>query len=179
MIDLHSFHARICTTAGGFLVQNHRALLVKHKKLGIWLAPGGHVEAGELFHQAAEREVFEETGIRVRAISPTPGLDSERSQYLPNPISINLHWISRENYEARLSSKEPTQPHQTALWPMGCEQHINYLYLVESQGSVVAKHDPNESDGIDWFGASDIDSLATTPDIKREIQLILKLTSTM
>jgi 8-oxo-dGTP pyrophosphatase MutT (NUDIX family) len=39
-------------------------LLVKHKGLGVWLPPGGHVEEGELPQTAALRETFEETKIQ-------------------------------------------------------------------------------------------------------------------
>lgn len=40
-----------------------RVLLHRHKRLGIWLQPGGHVDPGESPEQAALREVAEETGI--------------------------------------------------------------------------------------------------------------------
>lgn len=178
MIDLHSFPARICPTAGGFLVHNRKVLLVKHKKLGFWLAPGGHLEAGELPHQAAEREVFEETGVKVETVSANQLIESNMNQYLPTPVFINLHWISKENYQARIDSKDPSQPHSTILWPKGCEQHLGYLYIVKAVGPIDIKHDPGESDGIDWFGEADIATLETSPDIRKEIQLIFKLTST-
>ncbi|RBY96475.1 NUDIX hydrolase [Blastococcus sp. TF02-8] len=34
---------------------------------GLWSVPGGRVEPGETFREAVEREVLEETGLRVRA----------------------------------------------------------------------------------------------------------------
>ena len=45
-------------------------LLVQRAKApsrGMWALPGGSVELGETLEQAAEREVYEETGIEVRA----------------------------------------------------------------------------------------------------------------
>ncbi len=62
MADLQQYQAKICYTACGALIHKQKALLVKHKKLGIWLAPGGHMEEGEFPHQAAEREFWEEAG---------------------------------------------------------------------------------------------------------------------
>jgi 8-oxo-dGTP pyrophosphatase MutT (NUDIX family) len=39
--------------------------MLKHKKLGKWLPPGGHIEPNELPDDAACREVLEETGLKV------------------------------------------------------------------------------------------------------------------
>ncbi|HUZ43021.1 MAG TPA: NUDIX domain-containing protein [Acidimicrobiales bacterium] len=51
---------------GSALVIGPRGLLLhRHKRLGIWLQPGGHIEAGESPAQAALREAAEETGIEV------------------------------------------------------------------------------------------------------------------
>ncbi|MBV9661891.1 MAG: NUDIX domain-containing protein [Acidimicrobiales bacterium] len=38
-------------------------LLHRHKRLGLWLQPGGHLEAGETPWDAARREAEEETGL--------------------------------------------------------------------------------------------------------------------
>lgn len=54
-------------TASAFVVNraDRSLLLILHKKLGLWLQPGGHVEASdEDVVEAARREVTEETGVR-------------------------------------------------------------------------------------------------------------------
>lgn len=38
-------------------------VLHRHKRLGLWLQPGGHLEAGETPWEAARREAGEETGL--------------------------------------------------------------------------------------------------------------------
>ena len=45
-------------------------LLLKHRRLGIWLQPGGHVDPGETPWDGAVREAAEETGMPVRLASP-------------------------------------------------------------------------------------------------------------
>ena len=55
---------------GGLVVLNDRYLLVKHtygEYKGLWILPGGHVEAAEHIDEAVEREVFEETTIKAFA----------------------------------------------------------------------------------------------------------------
>lgn len=42
-----------------------RTLLHRHKRLGLWLQPGGHLEPGEDPASAALRETIEETGVPV------------------------------------------------------------------------------------------------------------------
>jgi len=51
------------------VVKNGRILLVEHTKNGrkYWLIPGGGLERGETLFACAEREVFEETGVRINA----------------------------------------------------------------------------------------------------------------
>jgi 8-oxo-dGTP diphosphatase len=50
-------------TAG---VDASRVLLIKHRRLGTWLPVGGELEGTETPLEAAERELFEETGLRGR-----------------------------------------------------------------------------------------------------------------
>jgi 8-oxo-dGTP pyrophosphatase MutT (NUDIX family) len=52
---------------GSALVAGSRGtVLLVHRKLGIWLQPGGHLDAGEAPADAALRETVEETGLLVR-----------------------------------------------------------------------------------------------------------------
>jgi 8-oxo-dGTP pyrophosphatase MutT (NUDIX family)/GNAT superfamily N-acetyltransferase len=59
---------KVHVTASAILVSDdrQRVVLHKHKRLGLWLQPGGHIDAGELPWNAALREAGEETGLPVR-----------------------------------------------------------------------------------------------------------------
>lgn len=55
-------------TVAVFVVHQHHVLLHPHAKLGIWLPPGGHIDAPELPDEAAIREVWEEAGIEIELV---------------------------------------------------------------------------------------------------------------
>lgn len=60
---------RVVCSAGGLIVKDNKVLLVKisyGENKGYWMLPGGIVEEGETFEEAAIREVQEETGIHTQ-----------------------------------------------------------------------------------------------------------------
>ena len=64
---------------GAIVVRDGAVLLVRRGRApsrGVWAVPGGRVELGETLAEAAEREVREETGVRVRAGEPVWSFDS-------------------------------------------------------------------------------------------------------
>lgn len=57
-------------TASAFVISPRGVILHRHRRLGIWVQPGGHVDAGETPESAAQRETFEETGLVTRHVDP-------------------------------------------------------------------------------------------------------------
>lgn len=99
-------------------------LLSRHKKRDTWETQGGHIEPGETPLQAAQRELYEESGIRDAALYPVCdyyGYDSRSSSngvvYLAVVHSLGVMPES-EMKEARLFDALPqalTYPHVTPL----------------------------------------------------------------
>jgi 8-oxo-dGTP diphosphatase len=58
--------------AGGLVIMDARILLVRYRDTGATylVAPGGAIYDGESLREAAEREIYEETGIRAKAQKP-------------------------------------------------------------------------------------------------------------
>ena len=64
---------------GAVVFKDNRVLLVKRGNppaKGVWAIPGGRVELGETLKTAAEREIFEETGIVIKAGEPIFSFES-------------------------------------------------------------------------------------------------------
>lgn len=51
--------------------QTKQVFIVHHKKSGLWLSSGGHVDQGETLFQAVNREIEEELGVK-KFFSETP-----------------------------------------------------------------------------------------------------------
>lgn len=71
MKERHVPNKRSCHNfgVGGFCFHDDKVLLVKHSygvAKGQWCQPGGFVDIGEVPTKALEREIFEETGVKVK-----------------------------------------------------------------------------------------------------------------
>ena len=88
-------------TAGAVVVDSDwRVLHVKHRTLGRWLLPGGHLEAWDYsLPAAALRELYEKTGIATELVEPIAGFEDV-------PIDIDVHAIP-----SNLEKAEPEHRH--------------------------------------------------------------------
>jgi 8-oxo-dGTP pyrophosphatase MutT (NUDIX family) len=55
----------IHVTGSAIVVGPRGVVLLRHKRLGFWLQPGGHIDPGESPWEAALREAAEETGLEL------------------------------------------------------------------------------------------------------------------
>ncbi len=66
--------------AGGIIEKDNKILMVKEAKkkcYGKWNVPAGHLEKGETIFEGAIREIFEETGCKVRLKNVLPIISKE------------------------------------------------------------------------------------------------------
>lgn len=107
-------------TVAVFVVHDNRVLLHWHAKLQRWLPPGGHIEPNELPDDAAEREVMEETGVRIRLLNDDDyvALNGEPRR-LCRPAGIQLEPIGPGHEHIDLiyfAAGEPAAPMQRVGW---------------------------------------------------------------
>jgi ADP-ribose pyrophosphatase YjhB (NUDIX family) len=127
-------------TVTTYVVQDKRALLIFHPKMQKWLPPGGHIEPNEIPHEAALREVLEETGLHVELIQQENlWINCWNAASIPRP------------YFCLLENIPPHPPHPA-------HQHIDLIYLAKPTGEGIL----HQSHGARWFTLDEI--LALSPD---------------
>lgn len=119
-------------TATGYVVNLDRTkiLVVFHNKMQKWLPAGGHMEPNEIPHEAALREVFEETGVRARIISDDYDLKitSGNEVQIPRPYAILYELIPE-------SSKDVEHIHVDFIFAMEAEEKELKANLEEVSGA--------------------------------------------
>lgn len=112
--DAHPIHV----TSSGIVVDGDgRVLLHRHRILGAWLQPGGHIEGDEAPPAAAIREVAEETGIAVSHPDTGPYLLHVDAHPAPKP-SCDLHLDLRYLLVAPAGAEPdpPADESQDVVW---------------------------------------------------------------
>jgi len=88
-----------------------RVLLTRRTDNGMWCLPGGMIEAGESVAEGCEREVWEETGLKVRVIRLT-GVYSDPHQVVVYPDGNQAQNVVL-NFEVEFLSGEPALSNET------------------------------------------------------------------
>lgn len=140
---------RICS---GYLIKDNKVLLVLHNGFHKWVPPGGHVDADELYHEAAEREFLEETGLEVRAISAAPIIHPADHNSTPLPLPFYSD-VMTEGF------KIPT---------------VGQYFYVEQTGDHQLVHQQAELDDAAWFTAEELDDLPTFEQVRSLARYALK-----
>ena len=128
-------------TVSTFVVQAGRILLLWHRKLGMWLPPGGHIEPNELPDAAALRETLEETGLDVRLLP-----------------------------EERLAVPGPTPLARQEGIQLACvapgHEHIDLIYFAVPSGGLAITLNPREASQVGWYALSDLAAMGVTEEVR-------------
>ncbi len=123
-----NFGGHITTSA--FIIDEdyNEMLLLKHKSLGRWLQPGGHVEADTSLLLSALREAVEETGISKKELHNISIFGNSEV-----PFDIDSHYIP-----ANPKKQEDGHYHHD----------LRYLFVYTGNGKI--KYNEDESTGLKW-----------------------------
>jgi len=145
-------------TASALIINKKgKILLVNHRKLGVWLYPGGHVEWNETPDETVVREVKEETGLNVKIISDRDNALSDTKadvSVLHNPYAVLCEKINGDNKH----------------------YHIDLIYLckIDDEKNSELHHNPKESSDIKYFGLEDLSKINLFPNFRKLLEKILK-----
>lgn len=121
------------------VVNNGKTVLHEHRKLEMMLPPGGHIDRDELPHEAAEREVYEETGLNIEIEGRGQNLGRFKwSSEIPAPNYLALDDVTM---------KDDNPVHQ----------HINMVYFAESDSRNIQPQGHDEVDADDWYWVDEED----------------------
>ncbi len=116
-----------------YIVFENKLLLHKHKKLNIWLPPGGHIELDEDPNQAAIREAKEESGLDIDLVGESTTYDTPyASRDLVPPRFLNKHYYDTSH----------------------THEHVNLAFFARSTSADV-RHEI-EGGEIRWFTADEL-----------------------
>jgi 8-oxo-dGTP pyrophosphatase MutT (NUDIX family) len=129
-------------TVAVFVLHHDHVILHPHRKLGIWLPPGGHIEPNELPDEAARREVAEEAGIAVELV----GQRGIATDYPGQPVQL-------------------VRPEGIQLEQIGPgHQHIDLIYFARPAG--YGNGLPSLADGMAWVAASGLARIPVTEEVR-------------
>ncbi len=130
-----------------------RVLLVDHKKLKVWMPPGGHVDPDENPFDGAMREVMEETGIDIRPFIAAPQRISDMVVSFPKPEYL---------YEELMPAHGDDPEHV----------HIDCVYIFR-----IPHQEPQlnagESHGIRWFTREEALAVALFDDVRDTLKEVM------
>ena len=134
-------------TATVYIVAGGATALHEHKRLGIRIPPGGHVHRDELPHEAAVREVREETGHDPDLVADDPGIRTDTGRSLPQPRYQMLYDIDVCDGEV-------------------AHQHVDHVYFARVDSRDIDPADGEEGPEVwDWYTPADLRATGVDEDV--------------
>lgn len=128
-------------TATAIVVYDGKALLHLHKKLGMWLPVGGHIDRDELPEEAAVREAKEESGLEITLYRSDKIIDLKDARQLMRPEYVLLEDINQYH------------------------QHIDFVYFATAATDKLQSAE-GETNDLKWLTKDEIEQLDMRNNVK-------------
>ncbi|KAJ6072621.1 hypothetical protein N7467_010706 [Penicillium canescens] len=110
---------------GVFVLNPHGKFVIGKRQgsvgAGTWALPGGHLEFGESFETCAEREVLEETGLKISDVRYLTAVNSVMGDENKHYVTIFMGAHIHENEEPKMGYKAYVYLFSKILEPEKCE----------------------------------------------------------
>ena len=143
----------------GFVMnQSHtKLLMVYHKKMGVWVIPGGHLEENEYPFEGAKREVLEETGVEAKILdySEVQTPESKEEKQIPNAyITLSESIPAKGDKDAHI--------------------HMDLIYLAEADENANILPQEDEVSDAKWMTFEEVLDSGTFDSIKQIVKRMLE-----
>lgn len=119
--------------------EQQRFLMLHHKKLNKWVPPGGKIDPNETPDEAAVRECFEETGLKITLVGEKTPVDGG----LVRPYGVQVNCVVPN-----------------------VSDHVDLIYLAKVDGPIAELNiSEREAYAIGWFTLKELETLDTFPDV--------------
>ncbi len=126
----------------GYLIHGSGVLLIHHKKLGLWLPPGGHIEKDEVPDDALTREFKEELNLNIELLNRKDvTMSGNIKRQLAVPFYANVHSV-------------------------GDHDHCCLYYLCRLKGRNKPKAIKSELKGFAWFSRKELEQEKVPADVR-------------
>lgn len=116
------------------VIDGNHILLGHHRKAGLWLPPGGHVDPGETPIQAAQREISEELGAALPLTYPHPVMATRTTTIgaAPPHDDVTFWYVFQGNRNGSCSG-DPREFHAVKWFnpdacPRDCDPKMHRLF---------------------------------------------------
>lgn len=135
-------------------------LLIHHKATGVWMFPGGHVDPDEAPHEAARREVHEETGVIARHVHIGGTHPVRLPLWMhPQPAPMLVAEIP-----APAKPKRPGKPAEPA------HSHIDLLYVGTADSTLRLDPALAEVSAARWVPLADLGGLQVREEVPAAVR---------
>src|SRR5688572_29697575 len=132
----------------GAVIREHKILLIQERADGQWAMPGGWADLGNAPASVAEREVWEESGFRVRAEKVVAVIDANRIEPMEFYHAYNIIFL------CTLLDGEPRISHETLAVDFFDPKHLPPLSRYRTNEDMIQEvfahaKDPNRPAAFD------------------------------